>query len=174
MNYTTVDKLKTFLKIEDSSKDALLEEIIKTTTKFFDKHLGYNLGEKTYGKYLWEIYGEYVLFPPITPIKDVEEVRVNEEIIPVKRFIEDIVYLYGYVSWEVFIKYKAWYSSLEEIADVEQACLEVCKEIYSSYKDKKTLLSKSIWDISMSFREKESNFLYNGVLRRYSGKVNSL
>lgn len=174
MNYTTLENLKTFLNIKENDKDILLEEIIKKATKLFDRHLWYNLWEKTYWQYLWEIYWEYVLFPPRNPIKEVEEVRINESIVPIKRFIEDIVYLKDYASWEVFIKYKAWYSNLSEIADVEQACLEICKEIYNNYSDEKTLASKSIWDISMSFREKNSSFSYEKVLKKYGAKINIL
>lgn len=43
MDYTTLPKLKTYLKITDDSRDTELTELITTATKLVDIELGYNL-----------------------------------------------------------------------------------------------------------------------------------
>lgn len=173
MEYTNITNLKSYLEISDNSEDLLLSEIIKKTTKLFDNYLWQNLWEKTYWEYIWEVFDDYVLFPKNTPIQSITEVRVDEYSTPIKRFIEDIVYLKYPVTGEVFMEYKAWYQSISDIPDVEEACQKVCKGLYEEIKsvNNSKIKSEKIDELSITYfsnSEKwKDTFDYKEVLDRY-------
>ena len=167
MEYTTLENLKNYLKIEENKYDIELGKIIKRATKIIDSYIWQNLGEKTYWEYLWEVFEDYVLFPTNSPITSVNEVRVDDCITPVKRFISDIIYLQNPIIWEVFVEYKAWYKNLEDILDVESCCLSLCKELYEN----KAKKSEKIDDMQINyFWDNEKNTFFSdikGILDKY-------
>lgn len=179
MQYTTLANLKEYLGIEDTTRDNILNKIITKTTKLFDKYLWQNLWEKTYWEFLWEIFDDYVLFPSKTPISSVTEVRVDDIPVIVKRFIEDIIYLNESMTWEVFIEYKAGFKTLDEIADVEEACLKLCKKIYLeiSWEANENIKSEKIDDLQVTYfseNEKDKSFNYTEILDRYRANTPNL
>jgi hypothetical protein len=164
MEYTTLENLKEYLWVKDDKNDKKYADLIKKVTKLFDKNLGYNLWSKTYWEYLGRVEWDYVLFPSKSPINSVLEVRVWESEVWVKRFVEDIVYLNEDVFGDVFIEYRAGYVSLEDIKDVEEACLSVIKQILN---ENKSLKSEKIEDLSNSYENLENPFNYQNVLEKY-------
>jgi len=181
MEYTTLENLKEYLWIEttDNSKDALLWRLIKTVTKQFDKYLGFSLWENTYKQYL-SSYGEFIVvdYLPVGKIITMKESNPTGASLSKDRIDEWIIYLSRYFEWTVYIEYKAWYTRLDDIADVEQACLEICTLTYNdnpnsgaetNVKSKKIeTLSKTFfskwemqWWIQMNFREVLDNYKPN-------------
>lgn len=164
MEYTTLENAKKYFWIENDKQDENLSEMIKKVTKLFDKHLWFNLWAKTYWEYLGRVEWDYVLFPSKCPINSVIEVRVGDQEIGVKRFVEDIVYLNTEVFWDVFIEYRAGYVYLDDIKDIEEACLKVIKQFLE---DDSFLKSEKIEDLSNSYEKLEDPFDYKNILDKY-------
>lgn len=95
--------------------------------------------------------------------------------IPVKRKDWNMVYFQSAVDGTVFVEYQAWYDTIDDLLDVEQACLEMCKELWDStpssgnevnIKSKqietlsKTYFSRDemAWWIGINFRETLDNY----------------
>lgn len=179
MEYTNLENLKEYLGIEDNSKDLQLWKLIKTISKQFDNYLGFSLWEETYKQYV-NIKNDYIIidFTPITKIIKICKNNPAGEEIEYTRIDEQIIYIDSDYRWQVYIEYKAGYTDLENIADIENACLEICSSTYNdipsswvetNVKSKKietlskTYFSKSEMSggIQMNFREILDNYKKN-------------
>lgn len=183
MEYTTLENLKAHLGIEtaDTSKDAILERLIKTVTQQFDKYLWFSLWKKTYKQYL-SSYGDFLVvdYLPVVNILTMKENNPTGADLVKDRIDEQIIYFTTPYEWTVYIEYEAGYTDeeLDKIADVEQACLEICTMTYNDWptsgaeanvKSKKIeTLSKTFfskwemqWWIQMNFREVLDNYKTN-------------
>ena len=174
MEYTTLDGLKLHLfgtSEWNDDKDDLLNKLIKTVTKQFDKYLWFSLWKKTYKQYLTS-YGDFIVvdYLPVVSIITLKENNPTWSSLTKDRIDEQIVYLSEPFEWTVYIEYEAWYEDLDDLADVEQACLEICTMTYNdnpnsgaetNVKSKKIeTLSKTFfskwemqWGVQMNFRE---------------------
>jgi len=188
MEYTTVKTLKETLGIDssDTSKDTLLERLIKTISKQFDNYLGFSLWENIYKQYIrsnWDfIIVDYI---PVNSILTIRKENPAWEEIKYTRIDEQIIYLEKSYIWTIYIEYKAWFTTLDDIPDVENACIELCVLTYkdtpvswseSNVKSKKIdTLSKTFfskkemldsWGYQMNFKEVLDNYrldIYNPI-----------
>ena len=154
MEYTTLANLKEYLWIASTDYDTTLQKLITRCTQH-DIFIVSN----------W----------PLTAITSIQEDDDSWDSVLYKRFDANIVYLEEDFDWTLYVVYVAWYSSLADIQDVEQACLEVCKDIWdntpaswneANIKSKKietlskTYFSKDemAWGIWVDFRETLENY----------------
>lgn len=177
MEYTTKETLKAYLGISDNSFDTVLANVIKRVTLQFDKYLGRNLEAKAYTEYFVCDWDDIVIVSngPINSITAIKTDNASGSTIAHTRFDGNIIYLSEEFDGTLYIEYNAWYSTLADIGDVEQACLEVCKDIWdntpasgneANIKSKqietlsKTYFSKDemAWGIWVSFRETLDNY----------------
>lgn len=171
--YTTVENLKTYLWITTDELDITLNSVIKRVTAQFDKYLGRHLLVREYVEYI-DLDDENLLIINNGPIISIESIQVDD-LIQHTRIDGNIVYLDDYYTGTATITYSWWYPTLDDVQDVEQACLEVCKDIWdntpssgneSNIKSKqietlsKTYFSKNemAWGIWVSFRETLDNY----------------
>ena len=164
MEYTALDTLKETLWIEqtDTSKDNLLKRLIKTISKQFDNYLGFSLWENTYKQYV-RSNGDFIIvdYIPVTKILTIRKENPAGEEIKYTRIDEQIIYLDTAYIWTIYIEYKAWYTSIDDIPDVENACIELC---VLTYRDTPTswsesnVKSKKIDTLSKTFFTKKEMF----------------
>lgn len=159
MQYTTVVKLRTYLGV-DLSQDSLLDLVIKRCTQQFDKYLGRNLQKTTYTEYL-SVDGDTILVVDKGPIQNIIALKYDDEngqAITFKRKDGNIVYLAGEVDGTVYIQYEWGYESLDDILDVEQACLEACKDLWDNTPasgNEANIKSKQIETLSKTYFSKD-------------------
>lgn len=177
MQYTSVANLKTYLSITGADQDTVLENLIKRCTQQFDKYLGRNLASTAYTEYLSVDWDTILVVDkgPIISITALKHDDTNGSTITHSRTDGNIIYLSEEVDGTVYIEYTGWYANLDAILDVEQACLEVCKDLWdntpasgneANIKSKqietlsKTYFSKNemAWGIGVSFRETLDNY----------------
>lgn len=177
MEYTTKATLKAYLGITDNTLDTVLENIIKRVTQQFDKYLWRNLETKTYTEYVVCDVDDIVIVTngPISSITAIKTDNASGSTIAHTRFDGNIIYLSEEFDGTLYVEYVAWYTALTDILDVEQACLEVCKDLWdntpaswneANIKSKqietlsKTYFSKDemAWGIWVSFRETLDNY----------------
>lgn len=182
MNYTTLENLKTFLNISDNSQDVLLNKLIERVTAKFDSFLDRNLETETYVFYeeLNRNKDVYLQFP----FKDINNVSVkkddsNWEEIPLSLLSKWYVLKfkdYPY-TWIVCVSYTSWFDTLNEIQDVEQACLNEISKIYLSSGENinnSLVKSEKIEWLSITYQTNEeksvnsNSFDYKEVLRKYA------
>ena len=175
MEYTTLDNLKEYLGITDTSKDIILSKIITRVSTIFDNYLWRNLEKQTYEEYI-DINDDLVIvsYWPVIDILELKDEGGNN--INYKRIDENLIFLEEKYNWTVYIKYDAWFNNLSEIQDIEQACLEYCNIMYNQTPWSKTdynVKSKSIEWLSISYfwpNELKSNtelLDYKQVLDKY-------
>ncbi len=168
MEYTTLEALKEYLGITDDSFDTVLEKVIKRCTQQFDKYLGRNLGEKEYTEYI-VVDGDDLIIVANGPITSVSIIKYNDangENITLKRTDWNIMYLEESVDATVYVTYDAWYESLDDILDVEQACLEQCKDLWDNTPasgNESNIKSKQIETLSKSYFSKDDMAGGDGV-----------
>lgn len=177
MEYTTKETLKAYLGITSTDFDTQITALIKRCTQQFDKYLGRNLWAKDYTEY-FVVDGDNIIIVANGPIKTIANIKFDNaswSSISYTRFDGNIVYFPEELDGTVYIEYNAWYTALTDILDVEQACLEVCKDLWdntpasgneANIKSKqietlsKTYFSKDemAWGIWVSFRETLDNY----------------
>lgn len=184
MEYTTLETLKEYLGVPGSTLDATLGKVIKRCTQQFDKYLGRNLEEKTYTEY-FVVDGEDIIIVSNGPLTAITKLKIGDENgadVPYQRMDGNIIYLKESIEATIFVEYDAGYATIDDILDVEQACLEVCKDIWdntpasgneSNIKSKqietlsKTYFSKDemAGGIGVSFRETLDNYkIFNPII----------
>jgi len=107
MQYTTVVKLRTYLGIQGTDQDSILDLVIKRATAQFDKYLGRNLQKTTYTEYL-SVDGDTILVVDKGPIKLINKLKqedINGADISYKRTDGNIIYLTGEVDGTVYVEY---------------------------------------------------------------------
>lgn len=150
MEYTTLDNLKQHLWITDTSQDTFLSRIITRITAIFDAYLWRNLWITTYEEY-YDLEDDLII-TTFWPIRTIQELKdENNNPISYKRINWNLIFLEEEINWTIYIKYTAWYNDLSEIQDVEQACLEACKNVYNQAKNQWQVKSKSIEWLSISY-----------------------
>lgn len=160
MQYTTVVKLRTYLGIQGTDQDSLLDLVIKRATAQFDKYLGRNLQKTTYTEYL-SVDGDTLLVVDKWPIKEIKKLKqedVNGADISYKRTDGNIIYLTGEVDGTVYVEYDWGFESLDDLGDVEQACLEVCKDLWDNTPasgNEANIKSKQIETLSKTYFSKD-------------------
>lgn len=75
MDYTTVAKLKAYIGITGTEFDTILGDVIKRTTKQFDKYLGRNLEAKEYTEYI-VLDGDDIAIVSGGTINSITEIRM--------------------------------------------------------------------------------------------------
>lgn len=184
MQYTTLATLKTYLWIDWDWQDAVLTNVIKRATAQFDKYLGRNLQKTTYTEYI-SCEDDKMLVANFWPVASVVSITYDDEsgaTIDHQRVDGNIVWLKNEVDGTVCLKYEGGYTNLDAIPDIEQACLEVCKDLWdntpasgneSNIKSKqietlsKTYFSKDemAGGIGVSFRETLDNYkIFNPLI----------
>lgn len=184
MEYTTIANLKAYLGISDTSSDALLTNLIKRCSQQFDKYLGRNLWSKAYTEYV-TMDDDNLLIVANGPVNSVSSIKYdNASWSPIEytRIDGNIIYLSNSVDGLVFVEYNAWYSSINDILDVEQACLEACNDLWNNtpssgneanIKSKqietlsKTYFSKDemAWGMAITFRDTLDNYkIFNPLI----------
>lgn len=160
MEYTTVEKLKAYLGITASDFDTILGDVIKRTTKQFDKYLGRNLEAKEYTEYL-VLDGDDIAIVASGPINSITEIRMDNDqgpLISHKRFDASIIYFPEEIEGEIYVKYNAGFADMDDLRDIEQACLEVCKDLWDntpSSGNEANIKSKQIETLSKSYFSKD-------------------
>jgi len=177
MEYTTNANLKEYLGITDTSFDVVLEKVIKRCTQQFDKYLGRNLETKKYTEYI-VVDQDDIMIVEFWPIKDIVALKYDNDSwsdVSYTRIDGNIIYLPSEHDATLYNEYNSWYDDLASIQDVEQACLEVCKDLWdntptswneANIKSKKietlskTYFSKDemAWGIWVDFRETLDNY----------------
>ena len=166
MEYTTLENLKEFLWITDTTFDIVLPKIIKRCTAQFDKYLWRNLGVSTYTSYVPTDADDLIIvdYAPITEITQLKDTNTSWNTLTYERIDANIIYLENEHTWTIFIEYNSWYGSLDDIPDVEQACLEVCNDIWNwtpaSWNDA-TVKSKKIETLSKTYFTKSEMDWWN-------------
>lgn len=184
MEYTELETLKEYLGINWNESNAILSKLITRTTQQFDKYIWRNLWSKTYIEYFSLDFDDFVIVNN-WPIKSVTEMRKENEtweIVSFKRIDGNIIFLNEMESMTLYVKYVAGYTSLSEIGDVEQSCLEVCKDLWentpssgseANIKSKqietlsKTYFSRNemAWGFGVNFRETLDNYkIFNPLI----------
>lgn len=184
MQYTTVENLKAYLGITDSASDTLLTNLIKRCTQQFDKYLGRNLEAKSYTEY-FVCDGDDIVIVSNGPINSIAKVKIDNvswEDVTYTRYDGNIIYFPEDLDATIYVEYTGWYASIDDILDVEQACLEVCKDLWdntpaswneANIKSKKietlskTYFSKEemAWGIWVNFRETLDNYkIFNPLI----------
>lgn len=160
MEYTTLSKLKAYLGITGSEFDGILGNVITRTTKQFDKYLGRNLEAKDYTEYM-VLDGDDIAIVSSGPINSVVEVRFENDqgdIITPKRFDGSIIYFSEEIDGEIYVKYNAGFANMDDLGDVEQSCLEVCKDLWDNTPasgNEANIKSKQIETLSKSYFSKD-------------------
>lgn len=160
MEYTTLENLKTYLGIADNSLDTALANVIKRCTQQFDKYLGRNLETKAYTEYFVCDWDDLVIVSN-GPIKSITAIKVDNSTgssVSHTRFDGNIIYLSEEFDGTLYIEYNAWYDALDDIWDVEQACLEVCKDIWDNTPasgNEANIKSKQIETLSKTYFSKD-------------------
>lgn len=160
MQYTELETLKTYLGISDNSFDDALTNVIKRCTQQFDKYLGRNLETKAYTEYVVCDEDDIIIVAngPIKSITAIKTDNVNWSSISYTRFDGNIVYFPESLDGTIYLEYSAGYDTLEDIADVEQACLEVCKSIWDNTPaswNEANIKSKQIETLSKTYFSKD-------------------
>lgn len=163
MEYTTLDELKVYLWITDNTYDSVLQKIIKRVSLQFDRYIWRNLWVKTYEEYI-DINNDNLIIVsnwPIVSVLNIEDLDWNylEE----KRINWNFIFLEEDFEWNLKIQYTAWYNS-DDILDVEQACLEVCNDLWSqtpTTENDSNVKSKKIESLSISYFSKEEMRRWN-------------
>ena len=177
MEYTTVENLKGYLGITTNESNAILEKVIKRCTQQFDKYLGRNLEQKAYTEY-FVCDGDDIIIVSNGPINSITKIKYNDangDDVSHTRIDGNIIYFPWSLDGIIYVEYNAGFTSIDDILDVEQACLEVCKDLWdntpaswneANIKSKqietlsKTYFSKDemAWGIWVSFRETLDNY----------------
>lgn len=158
MEYTTLDELKIYLWIDDTTHDVALWKLIKRVSIQFDRYLWRNLWIEEYTEYI-DLYNDNLIIVwnwPITEVVNIEDIDWNY--IDHKRINGNLVFLEENYAWTLKIIYKAWYASLDDILDIEQACLEVCNDLWNNTpttENDSNVKTKKIESLSISYFSKE-------------------
>lgn len=160
MLYTTLKTLKLSLWIDeaDISKDEVLERIIKSVSRQFENYLWFSLEKKKYSQVLEKNF-DYIIvshFPVKNILKIVEKNSLKN--LTYSRIDDQIIYIDENYFWAVLIEYEAWFDSLEEISDIENACLEMCSMNYNDLAiswAETNVKSKKIETLSKTYFSKE-------------------
>lgn len=160
MEYTTLDNLKEYLGITDTSFDTILEKVIKRVTQQFDKYLSRNLETKKYTEYIVVDEDDILItdFWPIQSIVTIKEDNADGDDVSYTRTDGNIIYLPEDFDGTLYIEYNAWYDTLADIQDVEQACLEVCKDLWDNTPtswNEANIKSKKIETLSKTYFSKD-------------------
>lgn len=78
MQYTTVENLKAYLGITESTYDTILTNLIKRCTQQFDKYLGRNLETKTYTEYV-VCDGDTIAIISNGPINTIANIKLEND-----------------------------------------------------------------------------------------------
>lgn len=168
MEYTTLETLKDYLNITSDTFDTALENVIKRVSKQFDKYLGRNLEITDYTGYFL-LDGESIVIVPNGPIVEITAIKYDNaswETVAHTRYDGNIIYFPEELDCTLYIEYGAWYEALDDILDIEQACLEVCKDIWDSTPsswNESNIRSKQIETLSKSYFSKDEMAGGNGV-----------
>lgn len=160
MEYTTLANLKEYLGITDTSFDVVLAKVIKRCTQQFDKYLWYNLENKKYTEYIM-VDDDDIIIVNIWPVKDIVKLtqdNVDWSDVTYTRIDGNIIYMPEKHDWTLYIEFNAWYDDLASIQDVEQACLEVCGDIWDNTPtswNEANIKSKKIETLSKTYFSKD-------------------
>lgn len=160
MEYTTLATLKEYLGVTGTTLDTTLTKVITRCTKQFDKYLGRNLEEKTYTEY-FIMDSEDIAIVANGPLTAITKLKIDDENgadVPFSRIDGNIIYLKESLEATLFVEYTGWYADLDEVADVEQACLEVCKDIWDNTPasgNESNIKSKQIETLSKTYFSKD-------------------
>lgn len=160
MQYTTVENLKAYLGVQDNSQDTLLEQVIKRCTHQFDRYLGRNLEKTAYTQYVDCDDDDFVIVAngPIKTITKLKYDDANGADISHKRTDGNIIYLSSEVEGTVYVEYEAGFDTIDDITDVEQACLEACKDLWDNTPasgNEANIKSKQIETLSKTYFSKD-------------------
>lgn len=158
MLYTNLENLKKSLGITDDSKDEVLERLIKSTSASFDKYLWFSLEKKKYFEEIEKNF-DYIIVSHF-PVKNISKIyhKNSKKSLKISRIDEQIIYLDEDIFWKIFIEYEAWFDSLDEISDVENACIEACILAYNDLAiswAETNVKSKKIETLSKTYFSKE-------------------
>lgn len=160
MQYTTLSTLKEYLGITANTFDTPLTNIIKRCTQQFDKYLGRNLWLEDYTGY-FVVDGDNIVIVSNGPIVEINVVKYNNASwsdVAFTRFDGNIIYFPEELDGTLYIEYGAGYETLADIGDVEQACLEVCKDIWDNTPasgNEANIKSKQIETLSKTYFSKD-------------------
>jgi len=161
MQYTTISTLRSYLwLVVDAVQDSLLDSVIKRCTHQFDKYLGRNLTTTLYTEYL-SVDGDSLLIVDKWPVNSIVALKYDDEngaTITHKRIDGNIIYLTGDYTGTIYVRYIGWYTTIEDILDVEQACLEVCKDLWDNTPaswNEANIKSKQIETLSKTYFSKQ-------------------
>lgn len=94
---------------------------------------------------------------PIRTIASIKTDNASGSTIAHTRFDGNIIYLTEEYDGTLYVAYNAGYETLAEISDVEQACLEVCMDLWNttpSSGNEANIKSKQIETLSKSYFSK--------------------
>lgn len=160
MEYTTLANLKEHLWLTDTNFDIVLAKVIKRCTQQFDKYLWYNLETKKYTEYVVVDWDD-ILIVNIWPVKTIDKLKqdnVDWSDVTYTRIDGNIIYMPDDHDGTLYIEYNAWYDAIADIQDVEQACLEVCTELWNNTPtswNEANIKSKKIETLSKTFFSKD-------------------
>lgn len=164
MKYTTLTNLKSFLGINTSDYDTQLQNLIDRVSKQFDNYLWRNLWINTYIDYV-DISDDTLVIVNYWPIVSISSIQDEDwNTIEYKRTDGNMIFLKESFDWIIKIEYDAWYSSIDDILDVEQSCLEVCSDLWGqtpSNENEDNVKSKKIETLSKTYFSKQEMRAWN-------------
>jgi len=155
MDYTTPVKLKALLKITDTAQDTLLQDIIDRAKSIIDQYVWYSFEESTqteFGKWKW-IERIYTKKKPITSIEYIKQENVLIDFLDFNWNLINLIYQ-TYKWSKIEIKYTAWYPTWWLPKEIEQACLDICCNLYRQTDNGEYIKTKKIDTLSIEYFSK--------------------
>jgi len=172
MYYTTLSKLKKFLKIEENNSDEELENIIRNATSLLDNEFWWNLGLREYSfEREMKFSRRIITFRPIKKLISVTFEGQEQEIDYYQSYKIVLKNSLRINMGKLQVKFISWYE--ETPPDLEEFFLHYCKQIFNARNDKNIVKSKKMWELNVSYfspQESENYMLltkWKSLLKKY-------
>lgn len=157
--YITLEELKEYLQITDTSQDQILMGFIQQISSTIDGYLWYSLKESSHDEW-YLVRKSGVIRTKAMPITEVTSLSFSS----VKRISKNAIYLVDspLEDQEVQIKYKAGHATIP--AEIKQLCLDGCKQLYKDFTSGELdIKSKKIDTLSITYFSPEEHTEGNDV-----------
>jgi hypothetical protein len=172
---TTLANVKLWLGISSSTDDAQIQRLITAASNFITKYCNRSFSVVQYNQQKYNGNGNQHLVLRNWPIISVEQLKIDEAIVPSANygFGERILYLFNGLVYSrglsnVSVSYTAGYSEIP--AAIEQACIELVAMKYRE-RDRIGHISKTMNGETVSFIVADLHPSIRKVLDLYSEKV---
>lgn len=169
--YTTVNRFKQYLNIDDNSKDQELERVIVNATNLLDNELWWNIWLRKFRVVMDSVWRKKYFFN--RKIKELINVKFNNIYAEVESYNSHYVYLkdtFPRSRNSLEFTFISWFEKTPP--DLEEFFLYYCKQIWDRNK-KWNVKSKKIGDLSVTYfsPQENENFIllhtWKALLKKY-------